>query len=97
MERMNDAAATQEIETNGPPRQLLVQRLLDGEPRNSMLRKVALRLENAAGRPLVANDVLGVEPTSIQSLKGVGKKYVQYFEKPAGLFAGAAGRERAPL
>ncbi len=76
-----DTDAAQENETNESAPKLLVRALLDGEPKNSMLRKVALRLENAAGRPLLTSDVLGVDPESILALKGVGRQYVEYFQR----------------
>lgn len=76
-----DTDAAQENETNKSEPKLLVRVFLDGEPKNSMLRKVAHRLENAAGRPLLISDILGVDPHSILALKGVGKLYVQYFQR----------------
>lgn len=81
MELTLNTEPTQESEPNESAPKLLVRALLDGEPKNSILWKVALRLENAAGRPLLTTDVLGVDPHSILALKGVGKQYVEYFQR----------------
>lgn len=91
-----ETGMTQESDTNKSIPKLLVRALLDGEPKNSMLRKVALRLENAAGRPLLTSDVLGVDPHSIQALRGVGRQYVEYFQRLQEYLQNQLGESAAP-